>query len=168
MRNDELLGRLRAAGATVATAESLTGGLLAAELTAKAGASAVMRGGIVAYATDLKQRLLDVPAALLAAHGPVDPQVAAAMALGVRQRCSATWGLATTGVAGPDPQGPAPVGTVYLAAAGPRCVVVERWRFSGDRSAVRAATVRAALALLASLLAPGPVRGTTTGTGSLR
>ena len=92
-------------GQTLATAESLTGGMLGAAITAIPGASVVYRGGIVAYATELKTVLLGVPAGLLARHGPVHPDVAAAMAAGVRDRLGATWGLATTGVAGPDPGG---------------------------------------------------------------
>lgn len=84
---------------TFATVESLTGGLLAATVVEIAGASAVYRGGLVVYATELKQRLADVPAELLAERGPVDPDVATALAEGGRRRCGADWGLATTGVA---------------------------------------------------------------------
>ena len=98
-------------GHTVAVAESLTGGLLAASLVAVPGASAVFRGGIVAYATDLKSALLDVPAALLERHGAVHADVAGAMADGVRRRLSATFGVATTGaVLGTQPK-PAETGT---------------------------------------------------------
>jgi nicotinamide-nucleotide amidase len=105
--------------ATVATAESLTGGLLGAELTAMPGSSATFAGGIVAYATALKASLLGVPEDLLARHGAVHPEVAVAMAEGVRDRLGATYGLAVTGVAGPEPQDGRPVGTVHLAVAGP-------------------------------------------------
>src|SRR3954464_3816091 len=104
----ELLAALRARGQTLAVAESLTGGLLAAEFVAVPGASAVFRGGVVAYATDLKAALLGVPAPLLNSHGPVAPSVAAALAAGARERCGADWAAATTGVAGPDPQGGQP------------------------------------------------------------
>jgi CDP-diacylglycerol--glycerol-3-phosphate 3-phosphatidyltransferase len=101
---------LLARGETLAVAESLTGGALAAAVVAVPGVSATFRGGVVAYATELKSELLGVDAALLAARGPVDPDVAVAMAEGVRERLGATWGLATTGVAGPDPQDGHPPG----------------------------------------------------------
>ncbi|MEU9873981.1 MULTISPECIES: CinA family nicotinamide mononucleotide deamidase-related protein [Actinomadura] len=106
-------------GETVATAESLTGGLIGAELTATPGSSGTYAGGMVTYATDLKQRLLGVPGDLLAEHGAVHPDVAAGMAAGVRDAVGATYGLAVTGVAGPDPQDGRPVGTVYIGLAGP-------------------------------------------------
>ncbi|MBE1534915.1 CinA family nicotinamide mononucleotide deamidase-related protein [Actinomadura algeriensis] len=105
--------------ATVAAAESLTGGLIGAELSAMPGSSSTFAGGVVAYATDLKRRLLDVPGDLLAEHGAVHPDVAAAMAAGVRDRLGATYGVAVTGVAGPEPQDGRPVGTVYIGVAGP-------------------------------------------------
>jgi nicotinamide-nucleotide amidase len=93
--------------------------MVCAALVDVPGASAAVRGGVVAYATELKHRLLDVDGDLLARNGPVDPDVAAQMALGVRERLGADWGLATTGVAGPDPQDGVPPGRVYLAVAGP-------------------------------------------------
>ncbi|MGH3376767.1 MAG: CinA family nicotinamide mononucleotide deamidase-related protein [Actinoallomurus sp.] len=115
---DTVVHRLLAErGATVAVAESLTGGLLGAELTAMPGSSATFAGGVVAYATPLKHSLLGVPADLLAEHGAVHPDVAAAMARGVRERLGATYGLAVTGVAGPEPQDGHPVGTVHIAVA---------------------------------------------------
>src|SRR5262249_37641423 len=110
---------LLARNATVAVAESLTAGLLAAALTETPGASRTFRGGVVVYATDLKASLAGVPADLLAAHGPVSAPVAEALAVGVRQRLAATYGVALTGVAGPEPQGGQPVGTVYVGVAGP-------------------------------------------------
>lgn len=146
------LAALAGRGETLAVAESLTGGLLAAALVDVAGASAVFRGGLVVYAMDLKHRLAGVPQALLAARGPVDPDVALALAAGVRRACLADWGLATTGVAGPDPQGGAAVGTVYVACDGPRRAV-RTLRLPGDRTAVRRAAVAAALDLLAEELA---------------
>ncbi|MGC4952625.1 CinA family nicotinamide mononucleotide deamidase-related protein [Actinomadura citrea] len=106
-------------GETVATAESLTGGLIGAELTATPGSSGTYAGGMVTYATDLKRRLLGVPGDLLAEHGAVHPDVAAGMAAGARDALGATYGLAVTGVAGPDPQDGRPVGTVYIGLAGP-------------------------------------------------
>lgn len=110
---------LRVRGETIAVAESLTGGLVAAALTAVPGASQVFRGSVTAYATDLKHRVLGVDAGLLAARGAVDAQVAGQMAAGVRGVLGADWGVATTGVAGPEPQDGQPVGTVFVAVAGP-------------------------------------------------
>jgi nicotinamide-nucleotide amidase len=135
-------------GETLAVAESLTGGLLSATIVEIAGVSAVFRGGLVAYATELKASLGGVPADLLAERGPVDPDVATAMARGVRERCGATWGVATTGVAGPEPQDGEPVGTVYVAVAGPERADVRHLRLDGNRQAVRDGTVAAALELL--------------------
>jgi nicotinamide-nucleotide amidase len=148
----QVLDALVAAGATVAVAESLTGGLLTAALTEPAGASNAVRGGLVVYATDLKATLAGVPVPLLDAEGPVSPDVAGALAAGARDRLGATYGLGVTGVAGPDPQGGRPVGTVYVALAGPRGGRVQQLTLSGDRAAIRAAAVDAALAeLLAAL-----------------
>lgn len=144
--------RLLAAGQTVATAESLTGGLLGAVLTARAGSSRTYRGGVVAYALDLKVTLLGVPAADLERNGPVHPRTATDMAVGVRDRLEATYGLSTTGVAGPEPHGDQPVGTVDLACAGPGETVVRRRHLSGDRDAIRRAAVVAALELLRDVL----------------
>lgn len=147
----EVVRRLAERGETLAVAESVTGGLLAAAVVAVPGASAVFRGGLVVYATDLKASLAGVPAEVLAARGPVDREVAQALAEGARDRCRADWGLATTGVAGPEPQGGVPVGTVYLACAGPgRPTEVRVRRLAGDRAEVRAGAVTAALALLRS------------------
>ncbi|HEY6738929.1 MAG TPA: CinA family protein [Actinopolymorphaceae bacterium] len=139
-------------GATVATAESLTGGLLGAALTEWSGSSRIYRGGVVVYATDLKHTLLGVPDDLLARLGPVDAETAIAMADGVRDRLGATYGLATTGVAGPDPLGDQPVGTVHVACAGPRHTQARGFGFDGGRSAIREASVRAALELLQDVL----------------
>ena len=148
---DDLAARivdvLRERGQTLATAESLTGGLVGAAITAIPGASDVYRGGIVAYATELKAVLLGVPAGLLAEHGPVHPGVAAAMAAGARDRLGAAWGLATTGVAGPDPADGLPPGTVYIAA-GAGVPAARRLALSGGREEVRRGTVGEALKLL--------------------
>jgi nicotinamide-nucleotide amidase len=115
---DRVVHRLLAErGATVAVAESLTGGLLGAELTEMPGSSSTFVGGVIAYATPLKHSLLGVPEDLLVTHGAVHPEVAAAMARGVRERLGASYGLAVTGVAGPEPQDGQPVGTVHVAAA---------------------------------------------------
>jgi nicotinamide-nucleotide amidase len=155
----EVLAALGARGETLAVAESLTGGLLSATLVEVPGASAVFRGGLVAYATDLKARLVGVPGELLAERGPVDPEVAVAMAQGARERCLADWGLGTTGVAGPEPQGGIPVGTVYVACVGPTGPPdVERLTVRGGRAAVRSASVTAALELLLESVAARTAR----------
>jgi nicotinamide-nucleotide amidase len=147
-------------GETLAVVESLTGGLLAATIVEVPGVSAVFRGGLVAYATDLKATLAGVPPDLLAARGPVDPEVAVALAEGGRTRCGADWSLATTGVAGPDPQDGKPVGLVFVAVAGPGgSGGVRRLTLPGDRAAVRAGAVAAALDLLAERLRPPRGRG---------
>jgi len=143
---------LAAEGATVAVAESLTGGLLGAALTDMAGASATFRGGVLAYATELKGSLLGVPEPLLEAEGAVSAHVAAAMAAGVRDRLDATYGVALTGVAGPEPQDGQPPGTVFVGVAGPDDGVVEALQLTGDRDAIRAAAVRGALAALRDVL----------------
>ncbi|HEY3718097.1 MAG TPA: CinA family protein [Jatrophihabitantaceae bacterium] len=139
---------LRELGATVAVAESLTGGLLAAALTATPGASATVRGGLVVYATDLKASLAGVSTHLLEERGAVDPDVALALARGARTRLGATYGLGVTGVAGPDPQDGKPVGTVFLALAGPDDETVAERTFTGDRAAIRAGAVAATLDVL--------------------
>jgi nicotinamide-nucleotide amidase len=132
---------------TIAVAESLTGGQVAAALTAVPGASNVLRGSVTAYATDLKARLLGVDAGLLDRVGAVDGEVARQMALGVRKVCGADVGLATTGVAGPNEQDGRPVGTVFVAVVGPDPdqAVVTPARFAGDRAAVQAAATRLVL-----------------------
>ncbi len=135
---------------TLAVAESLTGGLLAATLVEIPGVSAVFRGGLVVYATELKHTLAGVPQQLLDERGPVDPDVALALAQGVRQRCVSDWGLATTGVAGPDPQDGKPVGTVFVAVAGPGGASVRELSLTGSRADIRSASVTSALDLLAA------------------
>jgi nicotinamide-nucleotide amidase len=146
----ELHRLLRALGRTVAVAESLTGGLLAGALTTPGGASDVVRGGLVVYATDLKASLAGVDHDLLAQRGAVDPDVAAQLARGVRERLAADYGVGVTGVAGPTEQDGRPVGTVFLAVAGPDGESVAERSFEGDRAAIRAASVEAAVGLLAA------------------
>jgi len=135
---------------TVAVAESLTGGLVAAALTGTPGASATFRGGLVVYATDLKAQLAGVPETLLARVGAVDPQVALELARGVRNRLSASLGLGVTGVAGPDPQDGRPVGTVFAAVVGPRQAdeTVSELQLAGDRNSIRRQSVEHCVALL--------------------
>jgi nicotinamide-nucleotide amidase len=148
----DVLRLLDERGATVAVAESLTGGLVAAELSGVPGASRTFRGSVTAYATALKHQILGVDDGLLAARGAVDPDVARQMAEGVRDRLGADWGASTTGVAGPDPQDGQPVGTVYVAVAGPTGAVVAPLRLTGNRTAIRQASVAAVLELLAAEL----------------
>jgi nicotinamide-nucleotide amidase len=156
IRAAAVVHRLIERGQSVAVAESLTGGLLAATLVDVPGVSAVFRGGLIVYATDLKASLAGVPEGLLAERGPVDADVAVALARGVRQRCDAHWGLATTGVAGPDPQDGKPVGTVFVAVAGPAGSTARKLALDGDRAQIRATTVTAALQLLAARLRATP------------
>lgn len=102
-------------GRTLATAESLTGGLIGAAITAIPGASAVYRGGVITYASDVKVSLVDVPASVITHNGAVHGDVALAMAIGVANRLDCDFGLAVTGVAGPDWQDGKPPGTVFIA-----------------------------------------------------
>lgn len=143
---------LVAAGQTVATAESLTAGLVTATLTTVPGSSAAVRGGLVVYATDLKTSLAGVPSDLLARHGAVHPDVAIALAEGARTVCAADWGIGLTGVAGPDPQDGVPPGRVYLGLSGPLGTTCHTLDLTGDREAVRAASVAAALDALHTAL----------------
>ena len=147
-RAAHVLDLLVARAATVGVAESLTGGMLGATLTAVPGSSAAFRGGLVVYATDLKESLAGVPGPLLAAEGPVSAHVAGALAAGARDRLGATYGVGVTGVAGPDAQDGQPVGTVYVAVAGPDDGEVRSMRLPGDRGDVREGAVGAALDLL--------------------
>ena len=145
----DLVDRLAARGQTVASAESLTAGLFAAAIADVPGASAVLRGGLIVYATDLKATLAGVPVDLLERCGPVHPDTAAALAVGARTRCAADWGVGLTGVAGPTEQDGVPVGTVYLGICGPSGAAVTALRLDGDRDAVRQGAVVAALRALA-------------------
>jgi nicotinamide-nucleotide amidase len=143
---------------TLATAESLTGGLVAATIVEIPGVSAVYRGGLVVYATELKGTLAGVPKELLDERGPVDRDVAAKLAEGARERCGADWGLATTGVAGPEPQDGKPVGLVYVAVAGPHGTRVNELKLVGNRAAIRIESVTAVLQLLIDVLRASPAR----------
>ncbi len=149
-----MVAALTARGQFLATAESLTGGLLGAAITAVPGASAAYLGGVVAYATPMKHRLAGVDAELLASQGPVSERTAMALAAGVREATDADWAVATTGVAGPTSQDGHEPGEVWVGIVGPGVPArAVRYDFTGDRAAVRAATVQAALALLAGALA---------------
>ncbi|WP_372342088.1 CinA family protein [Nocardia sp. CC227C] len=141
----DLVRALRAAGRTMATAESLTAGLLSATIAGVPGASTVLRGGLVVYATDLKATLAGVSADTLDTDGPVAASTAEQLAVGARIRCGADWGVGLTGVAGPEPQDGRPVGTVFLGLAGPEGTEVIRLKLSGDRWTIRVTAVRAAI-----------------------
>jgi len=148
----ELLAELRARGWTIAVAESLTGGLLTSALVEIPGASASLRGGVVAYDTAIKSAVLGVSGALLADGGAVQPEVAVEMAEGVRaalavEGAPADVGIATTGVAGPVSPDGLPVGTVDLAVSVAGSARTERHVFGGDREAIRRQAVRHALGL---------------------
>ncbi len=152
----ELLTVLRASGLTLATAESLTGGLVAAAITAVPGASHAYRGGLVAYATAVKASVLGVPADLLAESGPVSAATAGAMAAAARSLFGADLAIATTGVAGPDPVGDLFPGVMFVAAVlGPGEPRVRRVQAAGERGQLRSACVAEALALGLMVLGPG-------------
>jgi len=144
-------------GLTVATAESSTGGLIAAAITSVAGSSGYYLGGVVSYADTAKADLLGVPAATLAAHGAVSAQVAVAMAMGARQRLDASLAVSITGIAGPGGGSEAkPVGLTYVGLAGSEGAEVRRFAWSGDRAANRVATAEAALEWLIERAASAP------------
>lgn len=144
----KLVATLRERAETVATAESLTGGLVVAALTSVPGSSAVVRGGVVVYATPLKAQLAGVDPAALAEHGPVHPLIAEQLADGARVACGSTWGIGLTGVAGPDPQDGTEPGVVHLAVSGAGHTIVRTIGIDGNRHQVRSGAVRAAFDLL--------------------
>jgi len=158
---DAVLAAARARGLTVGVAESLTGGLLCSGLVGPPGASDVVRGGVVAYATDVKADVLGVDARLLAERGPVDAEVARQMALGAARVLGARCGLATTGVAGPGPQDGVPAGRVHVAASYDGAARTLRLDLPGDRDAIRERAALAALELLREVL--GEAAGETLG-----
>lgn len=153
---DEVVAALVARGWTLGVAESLTGGAVAAEIVAVPGASAVLWGAVVAYATPVKHSVLGVDSGLLARHGPVHPDVALQMADGVRRTVAvgrpSEVGIATTGIAGPDSPDGQPVGTVHVAVVTPLGAVSESFRFAGDRAGVRAQSASAVLGALRRML----------------
>ncbi|WP_314033982.1 nicotinamide-nucleotide amidohydrolase family protein [Dietzia sp. CH92] len=153
------VGALRARGWTLGTAESLTAGLVAATVAEVPGASAVLRGGLIVYATSLKHELADVPSEVLDRHGAVSPETARALAVGAARRCGADVGVGLTGVAGPDTQEGRPVGTVYVGLSVPgRPAWSVPLSLPGDRAAIRRAACEAALGLLVTA-AGGDRRG---------
>lgn len=142
----DVIARLRQAGQTLATCESLTGGLIGATLTDVPGSSAVFRGGLITYATALKGILAGVTSEVLDRDGAVAESTCAAMALGARERCHTDWAVAVTGVAGPEPQEGHPAGTVWIGIASPDGgVQTELLHLVGDRHQIRHLTTSAVL-----------------------
>lgn len=154
-----LLDRLKRAGLTVVTAESCTGGLIAASLTHPAGSSASVLGGFVTYSNAMKHALLGVDTTLFDSVGAVSAEVASAMASGALDRSGADLAVAVTGIAGPGGATPGkPVGLVWFGVAQRgEATRTESRLFPGDRAAVREATVQHALSLLARSLATDPI-----------
>jgi nicotinamide-nucleotide amidase len=141
-----VLGQLRQTSATLAAAESCTGGMLSSRITDLPGASENFLGGVVTYSNDAKENMVDVPHELLIEHGAVSEPVARAMAEGVRGRFGATWGVAITGIAGPSGgTEDKPVGLVHWAVAGPGGTAARHRVFPGDRGSVRLWSVHAVL-----------------------
>lgn len=154
---ERLQARCRAIGVRVATAESCTGGMIAAAITSVPGSSDYFLGGVVVYSDALKRALLGVNDALLASHGAVSAQVAVAMAHGARARTGADLAVAVTGISGPGGgTEDKPVGLTYVAVAGQAADVVRRFSWHGDRQENRVASARAALELLLEVAAPPP------------
>jgi nicotinamide-nucleotide amidase len=146
---DVVVDRLRQGGQTLAVAESCTGGMLGAAITAVSGASDVFRGGVLSYADDVKRDVLGVSSDDLRHRGAVSEEVARSMAEGVRRRIDADWGVGITGIAGPSGgTEDKPVGLVYWAVAGPAGCEVRHRVFAGDRERVREWSVNSALDLL--------------------
>ena len=143
---DQLATALLARRQTLATAESCTGGLVGAALTGLPGSSAWYLGGVVAYANELKIRLLGVPAEILAAHGAVSLETARAMAAGARAATGADFAVAITGIAGPAGGTPEkPVGLVFIGVAATHGTATFKHHFSGSRAEIRQAATEAAL-----------------------
>lgn len=150
--NTQIVAQLTQKNLTIATAESLTAGMLSSAIADVPGASAVLQGGIVAYNNTVKHRLLDVSADTLASRGAVDAETAREMARGARERFNADLGIATTGVAGPDPSEGKAVGIVFIALASAEETSAKLLRFDGSRDHIRRSSVAASLQLVAEWL----------------
>jgi PncC family amidohydrolase len=151
-----LVQALRERGATLACAESLTGGRLAARMTDVAGSSAVFTGGVVSYWTQVKVDVLGVAAATVDRYGVVSAECAREMAEGVRRLLGTTYGVSATGVAGPERQEDKAVGTVFVGVAGPDRTEVVPLALSGDRFTIQEASVDRALSALAAMIGSDP------------
>jgi len=149
---EDLLLELQEQEATAATAESLTGGKLAARITAVPGASRSFAGGVVSYQTEIKQRVLKVSDEIVDEHGVVSAECALAMAEGVRRLLGTTYGVSTTGVAGPGPQEGKPVGTVFIGVAGPDGSEAHELALEGDRFMIQESTVDRAVSALRAMI----------------
>jgi len=160
-----LVALLVSEGATLATAESLSGGLLGARITSVPGASKAYVGGVVTYATDLKVSLLGVAEDVVDRYGVVSAECAQAMADGVRRLTGSTYGLSLTGVAGPDLQEGKPAGTVFVGVATPGGGLTRRLSLDGGREAIREAACRAAIGLLVEVVIAGPETALSTDPG---
>lgn len=147
-----LVELLAARGESLAVAESLTGGRLAAAVTGIPGASAVFLGGVVSYATEVKTSVLGVGADVVTRHGVVSGECAEQMAAGVRRLLGSTWALATTGVAGPARQEGKPAGTVFLGLSGPAGSASRTVLLGGSRAEIQAETCRRAVDYLIDVL----------------
>lgn len=139
-------------GVSVATAESLTAGWIAAAVADVPGASAVLRGGVVSYHNEVKQELLGVDASLLQSRGSVDPEVARQMAQGARRVCGSDFAVSSTGVAGPEPHDGKDVGTVFIGYAGAAGSGSVECHFTGDRQEIRGQARDVALERLLELI----------------
>ncbi|MBG6217471.1 nicotinamide-nucleotide amidase [Arthrobacter sp. CAN_A6] len=155
MKPADVVGKALAAGLTVATAESLTAGQVAASLADVPGASGMLKGGVIAYANDIKMKVLGVEPTLLVQAGSVDAAVARQMAEGARTLMNTDLAVSTTGVAGPEPHDGKSVGTVFIAVASASGTRVVEYRFSGGRGQIRQQSCSAALELLGSGLSMG-------------
>ena len=148
MTAQALIRGLQAQGLTVATCESLTGGMICAALVDVPGASRVVRGGLITYQTDTKSLLAGVDAGLIEAHGVVSAEVARAMAAGARDALHANIAVSATGMASPGEIGDPPAGTVFVGLASAAGVQAVELHLTGDRQAVRQQTVDAAIKLI--------------------
>jgi len=148
----ELVALLKDLGATLATAESLTGGRVASRVTNVPGSSAVYAGGVVSYQTPVKVAVLGVAQATVDQHGVVSAECAREMAAGARRLLRTTYAVSTTGVAGPDRQEGKEVGTVFIGVAGPGGVETVALALEGDRATIQEATVDEALSVLADMI----------------
>ena len=144
---------------TIACAESMTGGAVADALSAAPGASATFLGGVVSYATEVKEEILGVAKETVDRHGVVSAECAEEMATGVRRLMGSDWAVSTTGVAGPDTQEGKPVGLVYVGVAGPSGVTAHELHLDGERAEIRAAATEAAVRRVLEAVVAGTDQG---------
>lgn len=144
---------------TIACAESMTGGAVADALSAAPGASATFLGGVVSYATEVKEEILGVAKETVDRHGVVSAECAEEMATGVRRLMGSDWAVSTTGVAGPDTQEGKPVGLVYVGVAGPSGVTAHELHLDGERAEIRAAATEAAVRRVLEAVVAGSDQG---------